>query len=96
MGGDNTLDGLVSAVGLVAGPPGAERPALMDALWHLCIVRGVLLGSRAQFAKMNTFVEKCGIDIALDDEVFGIDQVKEAYEKVDAQKHFSKVVIKMK
>ncbi|KAK3064875.1 hypothetical protein LTS18_003088 [Coniosporium uncinatum] len=105
VGGDNTLaqslkavrlDGLISAVGLVGGPPGAERPALMDVLWNLVIVRGVLLGSRVQFAEMNAFVEKHRIDIALDDEVFGFDQVKEAYEKVDAQKHFSKVVIKMR
>jgi len=105
VGGDNTLaqsvkavrlDGLVSAVGLVGGPPGAERPALMDVLWNLCIVRGVLLGSWAQFAEMSSFIEKNRIDIALDGEVFEIDRVKAAYEKLDAQKHFSKVVIKIR
>jgi D-arabinose 1-dehydrogenase-like Zn-dependent alcohol dehydrogenase len=105
VGGDNTLgesikavrtDGIVSAVGLVAGPAEAERPALLETLWHLCIVRGVLLGTREQFAAMNAFVEKHGIDIALDDEVFGIEQVKDAYRRVEAQKHFSKVVIRMK
>lgn len=105
VGGDNTLaesvkavrlDGLVSAVGLIAGPPGVERPPLMATLWHLCLVRGLLLGSRAQFAGMNTFIEKHRIDIALDDEVFEIERVKEAYEKVDKQRHFSKVVIKLR
>lgn len=59
-------------------------------------MRGLLLGSRTQFAEMNAFIEKHEIDIALDDEVFGIENVKKAYEKIDKQKHFSKVVIKMR
>lgn len=105
VGGDNTLaqslaairvDGLVVAAGLVAGAPGESRPALMDTLWNSCIVRGILLGTKQQFENMNRFIEKKGIDIAVDDEVFGLEDVKDAYRKLDAQKHFSKIVIKIK
>ncbi|QDS67550.1 hypothetical protein FKW77_003010 [Venturia effusa] len=102
VGGDNSLtqslaatrvDGLVVAAGLVAGPPGGTRPALMDTLWNICIVRGILLGTRQQFEDMNRFVEEKGIDVAVDDEVFELEDVKQAYRKLESQTHFSKIVI---
>jgi NADPH:quinone reductase-like Zn-dependent oxidoreductase len=105
VGGDNTLaqslaairvNGLVVAAGLVAGAPGETRPALMDTLWSICIVRGILLGTKQQFEDMNRFIEEKDLDIAVDDEVFKLEDVKEAYRKLEAQKHFSKIVIKMK
>lgn len=105
VGGDNTLaqslaairiDGLVVAAGLVAGAPGESRPALMDVLWNICIVRGILLGTKQQFEDMNRFIEEKGIDIAVDDEIFKLENVKEAYRKLEAQKHFSKIVIKIR
>ena len=105
VGGDNTLaqslaairvDGLVVAAGLVAGAAGETRPALMDTLWNICIVRGILLGTTHQFEDMNRFIEEKSIDIAVDDEVFKLKDVKEAYRKLEAQKHFSKIVIKIR
>lgn len=105
VGGDNTLsqslaairvDGLVVAAGLVAGAPGESSPALMDTLWNICIVRGILLGTKQQFVDMNRFIEEKGINIAVDEEVFGLEDVKDAYQKLEAQKHFSKIVIKIR
>ena len=105
VGGENTLgesvkavrqDGLVVAAGLVAGPAEDEKPGLMSALWNLCIVRGVLLGTRDQFEQMNRFVEEKGIKLATDDEEFELQSARRAYEKLEAQKHFAKVIIKIK
>lgn len=90
------VDGLVVAAGLVAGAPGETRPALMDTLWNICVVRGVLLGTRAQCGDMIKFIEEMGVDIAVDEEVFGIEDVKGAYRKLEAQKHFSKIVVKIR
>jgi D-arabinose 1-dehydrogenase-like Zn-dependent alcohol dehydrogenase len=90
------VDGLVVAAGLVAGEPGDSRPALMDALWNICIVRGILLGTKQQFEDMNQFIEEKDIDIAVDDEVFKLDNVKDAYRKLETQKHFSKIIIKIR
>lgn len=105
VGGDNTLaqslaairvDGLIVAAGLVAGAPGESRPALMDTLWNICIVRGVLLGTKKQFEDMVRFIEKKEVNVAVDEESFGLGHVKEAYWKMEAQKHFSKIVIKIR
>jgi NADPH:quinone reductase-like Zn-dependent oxidoreductase len=105
IGGDNTLgesvkavrqDGLVVAAGLVAGPAEEEKPALMSALWNVCVVRGVLLGTRNQFKEMNRFVEEKKIKLAVDDQVFELAGAREAYERLQAQKHFAKVIIKIK
>ena len=68
----------------------------MNVLWNLCIVRGVLLGTRNQFKEMNKFVEAKGIKLAVDDEEFELQGASKAYEKLEAQKHFSKVIIKIK
>lgn len=68
----------------------------MDALWNICIVRGVLLGTKQQFEEMNRFIEEKGMDVAIDDEVFGLEDVKSAYRKLEAQKHFSKIIIKIR
>jgi NADPH:quinone reductase-like Zn-dependent oxidoreductase len=105
VGGDNTLaesvkavrqDGLVIAAGLVAGTVKDDRPSLLNALWNLCIVRGVLLGTRNQFKEMNSFVEKHKIEMAVDDEVFELKDANKAYERLEGQKHFAKVIIKIK
>jgi NADPH:quinone reductase-like Zn-dependent oxidoreductase len=105
VGGDNTLsqslvavrvDGLVVAAGLVAGSSETSPPSLLDTLWKICIVRGILLGTRQQFEEMNRFIEEKGVDIAVDDEIFELAEVKEAYRKLEAQKHFSKIVINIK
>jgi NADPH:quinone reductase-like Zn-dependent oxidoreductase len=105
VGGENTLgesvkairqDGLVVAAGLVAGSAKDDRPALLDALWNLCIVRGVLLGTRDQFIDMNRFVEEKRIELAVDNEVFSLEDAKKAYVKLEAQKHFAKVIIEIK
>jgi D-arabinose 1-dehydrogenase-like Zn-dependent alcohol dehydrogenase len=81
---------------LVGADGDGEKPALLDALWNICTVRGVLLGTRQQFRDMNQFIEEHLIEPAVDDEVFALKDAKGAYKRLEAQKHFSKVIIKIK
>jgi NADPH:quinone reductase-like Zn-dependent oxidoreductase len=84
-------DGIVALTGLL----GAEEnvPSIMDGLVHLCTTRGFLLGTRVQFEEMNRFIDEKGVKPVVDDRVFGFNEVKEAYEYLESQKHFSKVVV---
>ncbi|KAK4548305.1 hypothetical protein LTR36_010175 [Oleoguttula mirabilis] len=102
VGGDMTLgqsvqairtDGIVVAAGLIGGS--AEPVPMMAALFNHCTVRGIIAGTRAQFDDMVKFVEAKNVKPALDDVVFGIRDVKDAYRRLDKQAHFSKIVIRL-
>jgi D-arabinose 1-dehydrogenase-like Zn-dependent alcohol dehydrogenase len=85
------LGGVISLVGLL-GSDGAQVD-MLGAMWSLCIVRGVLLGSKAMFRDLVGFCEQNNIQPTLDDVVFSLDRAKEVYERLEKQQHFSKVVI---
>ncbi|KAK4173822.1 putative alcohol dehydrogenase [Triangularia setosa] len=87
-------DGIIVLVGLL-GKFDAGAIPMMSALWRPCIVRGVLLGSRQQYRNLVRFVEEKGVVPVVDDVIFGLEEVKEAYKRLEEQKHFSKVVIKI-
>ncbi|KAK1998845.1 putative alcohol dehydrogenase [Colletotrichum falcatum] len=100
IGGDASLaqsaaavrtDGVVVTAGLVGGR--AEPVPMLAALGRPCIVRGVLLGSRSQFREMVRFVEEKSVKPAVDDVAFELSEVKDAYARLKAKKHFSKIVI---
>lgn len=85
-------DGLISITGLLgAGDP----PSMLACLAHGCVARGVLLGTKAQFEEMNAFVGEKGVKPLVDERVFEFHEVKEAYEYLMGQKHFSSVCIRM-
>ena len=102
VGGDSTLpesleairtDGIVVLTGLLGE---AEQPvAMLSALRYACTVRGILLGSRQQFREMVKFVEERNLHPVLDFRTWGLEDVRRAYDWLDNQKHFSKVVIKL-
>ncbi|KAI9163902.1 Zinc-type alcohol dehydrogenase-like protein [Paramyrothecium foliicola] len=87
------IDGLVVAAGLLGSAE--DKPELLSVLQKICLVRGVLLGTRRMMRDMIAFVEGNGIKLALDDEVFALAEAKGAYKRLEEQKHFSKVVIKI-
>ncbi|KAL1867688.1 hypothetical protein Daus18300_006244 [Diaporthe australafricana] len=90
------LNGLLTVTGMIGGLGGGEQvPDLMSALWNLCIVRGIYLGSRSMFWDMVRFLEQKGIRPALDDVAFSLEEAKSAFERLERQEHFSKIVIKM-
>ncbi|KAI0455689.1 NAD(P)-binding protein [Xylaria acuta] len=90
-------DGLVTLAGLVGGLTGeGQIPVdIMGALFQLCVVRGMLLGTRNMLRDMVQYVEEKKIQIAVDDVEFALEDAKSAYERLKFQKHFSKVIIIM-
>lgn len=56
-------------------------------------VRGIAVGSRAQLEDLVAFVESSGLKPVVEDRVFGLREVKEAYEYLAEQRNFGKVVV---
>lgn len=103
IGGNETLaqslaavrvDGIVLVVGGVGET--TETVPIFSALLNTCIVRGVLASSRAQFRDLIRFIDDKGITPAVDDVVFELSDVKEAYRRLKEKRHFSKVIISVK
>ena len=87
--------GLITVAGMIGGPGESDKaPDVMSALWRLCMFRGIYLGSRKMFRDMVQFMEENGVRPALDDVVFSLEDVKQAFQRLERQEHFSKVVIK--
>ncbi|KAH8595875.1 hypothetical protein B0O99DRAFT_511312 [Bisporella sp. PMI_857] len=88
------VNGIVSITG-VLGEAGEEKPDIMDALWRVCSVRGVWLGTRDLFGEMVQFIEEKNIKPVFDERVFRLEELKEACVYMEERRHFSKVVIKI-
>lgn len=102
IGGNQTLpqsleavrtDGIVSMVGQVADD--ADPVSLFAVFMHTCIVRASLTGSRSQFQQLVRYIDEKGIVPSIDDIVFKLADVKDAYRRLKDKKHFSKVVIQV-
>ncbi|KXT07578.1 hypothetical protein AC578_10236 [Pseudocercospora eumusae] len=103
VGGDSTLpqslqavrtDGVIALTGLLGGSVPEPVP-MLKALWYTCTVRGILLGSRNQFRDMVKFVEEKDVRPVIDFRTWELIEAKRAYDWLENQKHFSKVVIKI-
>lgn len=70
------IDGLISIIGFLASE-GEEQPSFLEALAHICNVRGILVGSRDQFEDMNRAIEANKIQPVVDEKVFTLEQAKE-------------------
>jgi NADPH:quinone reductase-like Zn-dependent oxidoreductase len=105
VGGANTLkqsvaatkmEGILAIVGIVGGVQAEETgqmPTLLDA-WLSCItVRGIAVGSRAQFEDLVAFVDSTGLKPVVHDRTFGLREVKEGYKFLHEQENFGKVVV---
>ncbi|KAL4756219.1 zinc-dependent alcohol dehydrogenase family protein [Aspergillus foveolatus] len=86
-------DGLVALTGLLGASENVQVPSIMDGLTYLCTTRGFLLGTREQFREMNALIDEKLIKPVVDERVFGFTEIREAYEYLEQQRHFSKVVI---
>ncbi|KAF2204687.1 alcohol dehydrogenase [Delitschia confertaspora ATCC 74209] len=88
------IDGVISIIGFVGGF-GKEQPSFMDCLSNICTVRGILVGSRLQMEDMNRAIEANDIHPIVDEKVFELAQLKEAYQYMWDQKHFGKMAIRI-
>jgi NADPH:quinone reductase-like Zn-dependent oxidoreductase len=105
VGGVNTLkqslaatkmEGILAIVGIVGGVEARDArlvPSLLDAWLSTITVRGIAVGSRTQFEELNAFVEETGLRPVVDERVFGLREVGDAYEYLEGQGNFGKVVV---
>ncbi|KAF9247638.1 hypothetical protein CBS147339_9307 [Penicillium roqueforti] len=104
VGGSGTLhesfkcikyDGVISVIGFLSGVDPKKQPVVLEALTHICTVRGVYVGSKALMRDMVRAIEANDIHPLMDDKVFTLDQTREAYDHMWTQKHFGKLTIKI-
>ncbi|WQF90142.1 Putative GroES-like superfamily, alcohol dehydrogenase-like, NAD(P)-binding domain superfamily [Colletotrichum destructivum] len=88
------IGGVVSIIGWVGGPgeKGVDFPQILASM---AIVRPLVVGSREQFEAMIRAVEAFDIKPVVDQNIFKLEDLKEAYQYQWDQKHFGKVVIKI-
>ena len=67
----------------------------MDCLTHHCSVRGIIVGSRAQFEEMNRAIEANDIHPIIGERVYGLDELKQSYQDLWDQKVFGKLCVKI-
>ncbi|RTE82499.1 hypothetical protein BHE90_003012 [Fusarium euwallaceae] len=102
IGGNETLthslqairtDGVVMIIGGVGAD--AETVPMFATLLHTCIARGILGGSRNQFKELVRFIDEKKIKPVIDNVVFELADVKNAYRRLKEKKHFAKVVVRV-
>ena len=91
-----TRGGVISIIGFIAkGAPGSEGlPTMLDALSIGCVVRGIFVGNRLKFEELVQAINASGIKPVVD-KVFKMEQTQEAFDHMEGQNHFGKVVIEL-
>jgi len=87
------IDGVVVLAGLLGKTE--KNESLMSLLGNVCIGRGILLGTREMMRDMIAFIAKHALKPAVDNRVFALSEAQEAYRRLEAQEHFSKVIIRI-
>ncbi|KAH8880110.1 NAD(P)-binding protein [Thozetella sp. PMI_491] len=87
------FEGVISVIGFLGGWD--AKASVMECLSHLCTMRGVYGGSKAQMVDMVAAIEAANIKPVVDERVFTLEKTKEAYEYLLSQGHIGKVVIKI-
>ena len=72
-------EGVISIIGFLGGMS-RDQPSFLECLNNICTVRGVLVGSRLQFEMMNECIDANGIKPVVDEKVFQLKELKEAYQ----------------
>ncbi|KAH8645401.1 hypothetical protein BX600DRAFT_391358 [Xylariales sp. PMI_506] len=86
-------EGIISVIGALS----EERPKenVFAALEHICTLRGLFVGSRDMMEDMMAAIEVNKIQPVVDEHVFSLDQLKLGLERMKAQQHVGKIVIKI-
>lgn len=87
-------EGVISIIGFLGGMS-RDQPSFLDCLNNACTVRGVMVGSKAQFDQMNAAIDANNIKPVVDEQVFNLEDLKEAYQYLWDKKHFGKVTIRI-
>ncbi|EXJ64717.1 alcohol dehydrogenase [Cladophialophora yegresii CBS 114405] len=89
------LGGVISVIGFLGGAGHEKEPSTLEALTAGCIIRGVLIGSKAQLVAMNRAIDANNIHPVVDEKIFSLDNALDAFEYQWQQKNFGKVVIQL-
>lgn len=87
------IDGMVVVAGLLGGNETVEP--LMSVLSTICVVRGVVLGTKSMMADMIKFVQEKDIKMATDSQILPLKDAKAAFRMLEEQRHFAKIVIQI-
>jgi NADPH:quinone reductase-like Zn-dependent oxidoreductase len=74
------LGGVITLIGILDGFSPTEWPSIQAVQGHMCTVRAIAAGSRAQFKELMKIVDANAIKPVLDKQVFEFDNMKAAYE----------------
>ena len=88
------IDGVISIIGFIGGGE-KNQPTFLDCLNNICTVRGLLVGSRLQMEDMCAAIEANDLHPVVDEKVFELKDLKEAYQYMWDQKHFGKLSVKV-
>lgn len=72
-------EGVISIIGFLGGMS-KEQPSFLECLNNIVTVRGLLVGSRLQFQNMNEAIDANGIKPVVDEKVFSLEELKDAYQ----------------
>lgn len=91
------MEGVINIIGFVGGFKAENEPSFLEALLHMCTIRGVLVGSRTQMVDMCAAIEGNPEKLkpVIDSKVFKLEQLKEAYEYQWAAKHQGKICVEI-
>lgn len=73
-------EGVISVIGFLGGVDPKTQPSVVDTLGHICTVRGVYVGSKALMRDMIRAIEANDIHPVVDEKVFSLGEVREAYD----------------
>ncbi|KAF2129264.1 hypothetical protein P153DRAFT_366683 [Dothidotthia symphoricarpi CBS 119687] len=88
------IDGVISIIGFVGGMS-KDQPTFLDCLNNICTVRGLLVGSRLQMEDMCAAIQTNDLHPVVDEKVFDLENLKDAYQYMWDQKHFGKLTVKV-
>jgi len=71
-------EGIISIIGFLGGKK--VESSLLECLSHICIARGIYVGSRQQMEEMVAAIEANDIHPVVDSKTFSLEQTKEAYQ----------------
>lgn len=98
VGGSGTLEqsfkcakfeSVISIIGFLGGGDAQKMPNVLQALTHVCTVRGVYVGSKALMNDMVAAIEANNIHPVVDEKVFTLDKLRDAYDYMVSPLHRS-------
>ncbi|EQB45213.1 hypothetical protein CGLO_15946 [Colletotrichum gloeosporioides Cg-14] len=89
------LEGFITIIGFLTSVGNDKQPNMMEALKHICTVRGIFVGSRDQFVEMNCAIDDWNIKPVVNAKVFRLGEAKMAYKHFWGRLNFGTVVIRV-